>query len=240
MKSMRNSICLVLLLIFSGSFVSYGQDSPKSVQEAKEKLSKQNVKKEAEKQVKDADAKLSDQVAIKQPVVNQEKRDEELKEVKEKMDKVDNEEQRKELQEYYDKVKSGDKDAKKVMKKEVKEIKKEAKTEGDKAKNEAGLKGRELGNAKAEAAIKKIEDLENGMSDRDAYIIKSRKKIALAKQSLQSQIDSGSLSEEEIDAKQARIKKAEVRLNDYEANVKKSKTKFSDYKKNVSGYYQEN
>jgi hypothetical protein len=240
MKNMKNSICIVLLLIFAGGFVSYGQDSPKSVQEASEKLSKQNVKKDAKKQLKDADAKLSDQVVIKQSAVDQEKRDKELKKIKEKMDKVDNDEQRKELQEYYDKVKSADKDAKKEMKKEMKEIKKEAKAEGVETKKEAGLKGRELGNAKAEATIKKIEVLENGMSDRDAYIIKSRKKIALAKQSLQSQIDSGSLSEEEIDAKKVRIKKAEIRLNDYETNVKNSKTKFSDFKKNVSGYYQEN
>ena len=239
MKSMKNSICIVLLLIFAGSFVSYGQDSPKSVKEAKA-LSTQDIKKEAEKQVKDTDAKLSDQAAIKQAAVNQEMRDKKLKAIKEKMDKVDDEGQRKELQEYYDKVKSGDKDAKKLMKKEMKEIKKEAKTEGVKTKDKASLKGRELGNAKAEAAIKKIEVLENGMSDRDAYIIKSRKRIALAKQSLQGQIDSGSLSKEEIAAKQARIKKAELRLNDYEANVKKSKTKFSDYKQNVSGYYKEN
>ena len=83
MKNVRNSICIVLLLIFTGSFVSYGQDSPKSVQEAKEKLNKQSVKKEA-------DAKLSEQVAVKQSEVNQEKRDEELKAIKEKMEKVDN------------------------------------------------------------------------------------------------------------------------------------------------------
>ena len=134
-------------------------------------------------------------------------------------------------------MKEGMKEAKREMKGEMKEAKNKGKAYG---KNKGNLEGREFGQARASDAKSRIEKEEAEMADRDEYIVKSKNQIAIAKKSLQGQIEAGNISKEDIVAKQARIGRAEQRLKDYEARIIDGKQKLSTYKNNVSDIYGKN
>ena len=96
---------------------------------------------------------------------------------------------------------------------------------------------KEYGQARAEAAKKKIEASETAMSDSDKYILKSQQRIAAAKEKLAAQIAAGDLSEEQIAKKQAAITRAEKRLDAYIGKVKTHRERLDNYKSTVIGVY---
>ena len=262
MKTIFKNICLVLVFVFAGSLTGIAQISPEGVEGAKD-LEK---KKEEVKEIVREDIK-NDQEGIK-AVKDQKKQDlkKEKRELKEKT-KGDKRELKEGMKDAKSELKKETKDAKRELKDKMKEkkrghtedvegVNKEAAanqqtisvTDGidglegsqTEAKSLKKLKGKKLGQQRASNAKKMIESKENQMVEKDAFVVKSKTKIATAKKSLAAQIAAGSISKDQIDAKQTSIGKAEKSLKAYEERVAAAKQKYSNQKTKVAELYKAN
>ena len=264
MKTIFKNICLVLVFVIAGSLTGIAQISPEGAKGAKD-LEK---KKEEVKEVVTQDLKNDKEgMKAKKDQMKDEKREmkEKMKDQKREL-KEEMKDAKGEMKDKMKEEKSELKDAKKEMKERIKEEKKGnaeglqdgidtggavdqqtviSATDGiegsqAEAKKLKELKGKKLGQARASNAKKMIESREKQMANKDAFVIKSKAKIAGAKKSLAAQIASGSVSQEKLDAKQASIDKAERSLKAYEERVEVAKQKYSNQKSKVSELYKEN
>ncbi|RMA58623.1 V-type ATP synthase subunit I domain-containing protein [Ulvibacter antarcticus] len=264
MKNIKKNVYALFVLLMMGSFVVNSQnDADRKTQDTREVLTnKTKVKKEQTKEeLKEIEAAAKQQKSdAKHQVSGIEN---EIDHLKMKIKNTTDPKEKAALENEIKQMQAGKKNVKSTVKEAIKdqknnaghevieasedkrkELKENASSEtakikknaNDKVKKEvpADLKWQEYRVEKTADAKELIKVKKEELSDRGAYIERSKTQIAAAKKGLQARIDAGSITPEQVSMYKTRIANAEKRLNDYENNVEDSKKKLDVYSNQVS------